>query len=101
MNRPKTTFYTIEWNKETGEERKLVTTYTYYGGTHNIIDSHSTQPNDPEEIEIISAIMDSPTAHDREAKEDVLENLSKEDIERIENKIRKIENEDNREYERD
>ena len=96
--RTKEIFYTIEWNKETGEERELVVEYTYYAGTNFPIHSASLEPNDPEEIELLSAKMHSPTAHDREHIEDVLDDLSDKDKESIMEKIREKENEDCRDY---
>lgn len=86
MKRVKTTFYTIEWNKETGEERELVISYHYYAGTHFPIDSVTVEPNDPEEVEVLSAMMDSPTAYDRNAKEDVWDSLDAKTQEAIEQK---------------
>jgi len=101
MKRPKSITYNIEWNKETGEERELLVTFNYYAGTHFPIDSASLEPNDPPEIEILSATMNQPRFADDVNMVDVWDDLNEKDQQKIIDYIYEYDEEDNREYERD
>lgn len=81
--RTNTTYYTIEWNKDTGEERELEVEYNYSPGTNFIIHSHSLEPNDPTEGEVLSAKVNMPTPLNQNNMEDVWDDLSKHDQEKI------------------
>lgn len=85
---------TIEWNQDTGEERDVEVTYQYYRGCRGARDSlcgvrgagPPLEPDEPPSVEIQSVMMHSPTAHDREAREDVQKSLSKSQLEWLEEK---------------
>lgn len=85
---------TIEWNQDTGEEREIEVNYAYHRGCRGARDSLGgvrgagppLEPDEPPSVEIQSVMMHSPTFHDREAREDVLDSLSKSQLEWLEEK---------------
>lgn len=82
---------TIEWNADTGDERELTVEFNYHRGRRGARDSLGgvaragppLEPDDPPELEVVSARMHSPTFHDREATEDVWHELSERQQEQI------------------
>ena len=85
---------TIEWNTETGEERDVTVSYTYHRAYRGARDSCGgvrgagppLEPDEPENVEIESVLMHLPTATNRNAVEDVLDQLSKSQIGWLEDK---------------
>jgi hypothetical protein len=85
---------TIEWNQETGEERNALVTYVYFPAHRGVRDSLGgkrgagppLEPDEPPSVEITSVMMDSPTAQNPEDTVDILDQLTREQVETLEEK---------------
>jgi hypothetical protein len=101
---------TIEWpSDDTGAERGLEVRFTYHRAIRGQRDSLGgvrgagppLEPDEPAMVEVDKALMDDPTFHDRTAKTDIWDDLSKAEQERIEAQCLELAGDDTREYERD
>jgi len=91
MNLLKTTIETADCDRGIGNVYDVMVHYTYHRGYHGKCDSLSgtagagqpLEPDEPPSVEINSVIMHSPTYYNRNATEDILDQLSELEIERM------------------